>query len=40
MCMKALNLVWWNVRLKKALPLHPILTMWISVEKALPIKGN
>ncbi|MBQ2013425.1 MAG: hypothetical protein II206_11650, partial [Bacteroidaceae bacterium] len=30
---------WWNARLKKALPFHPILTMWISVEKALPTKG-
>ena len=23
MCMKALSLVWWNVRLKKALPASP-----------------
>ena len=39
MCMKALSLVWWNVRLKKALPLHQTLIMWISVEKALQTKG-
>ena len=35
--MKALSLVWWNVRLKKVLQFRPMIL--VSVEKVLPTKG-